>query len=384
MGEEIPVFDEWGMEVGKFIPAGSGCLDSIFLFIALVIAWTIGFLIYLFIKLIVKGFSAAKEGDWENALMYWLVPGLLAFFLVASMIGGVATAAAEQRQRQKAEEQRQQEVQQALEQLRQDPLSLVTVTNVKRQRQEDIRGSGSVHDNNIYVVFTVTNNWRGPVSFRVDERDIGERFSGDGSRKLSCWLASALEPFEKRRVACDDLSVRLDSSGRNLELREGYENPLKELCVRFELNVSRSDILWGETLPALRVCEEVPQQVYFPMGSQESAAHDLVAIQEAELLQHKEFDSRCGPTGGQPWCYEVDGIKYTVVNNWSRSVTLKPGYYYLQRGQYGTGGRQYWIELEPGQTKTLYQWLTWADECITVETDGLPDWRLCPLDYVNK
>lgn len=105
MDGEFNVFDEWGNYVGKFTPAGAGCADSIFLVIAMLILWTVGFLIFLFIKLIVKGFRAAKEGDWENALMYWLVPGLLAFFFMASLISGAAAVAAEERQ-QRIEEAR--------------------------------------------------------------------------------------------------------------------------------------------------------------------------------------------------------------------------------------------------------------------------------------
>ncbi len=377
MDGEFNVFDEWGNNVGKFTPAGSGFGNAILMIIAMLVLWTIGFLIYLFIRLIAKGYKAARKGDWENALMYWAVPGLLTFFLVASLIGGAVTVAAEERQRQKEEEQRQQEIQQGMEQLRQDLPSMVTVTSVRRMKQEDIQGPGSVHDNNIYAVFTVMNNWRGPIRFSVDERE-------DGSLKLSCLQPLALGPFEERQFACDDFSVRLDDSGRNLELREGYQSPLKELCARFELQVDRSDILWRETLPTLRVCEEVPQQIYFPMGSQENSAHELVTIQEAELLQHKEFDSRCAPTGDQSWCYEIDGIRYTVVNNWSRSVTLKPSWHYDRKGGYGSGGTTSWTDLEPGQTKTIYQFLTWARNCITVETVGLPDWKLCPLDYINR
>lgn len=378
MDGEFNVFDEWGNYVGKFTPTGSGFGDAILMVIAMIVLWTIGFLIFSFIKLIANGFKAAKKGDWENALMYWTVPGLLTFFLVASLIGGAVTVAAEERQRQEVEEQRQQEIQQAIEQLRQDLPSLVTVTGVRRMKLEDIQGPGSVHDNNIYVVFTVMNNWKGPIRFSVDERE-------DGLRKLSCWgQILALGPFEERQFACDDSSVRLDDSGRNLELREGYENLLKEICVNFKLGVDSSDILSGETLPTLRVCEGVPQQIYFPMGSQENVAHELITIQEAELLQHKEFDSRCAPTGDQSWCYEIDGIRYTVINNWSRSVTLKPGWHYDRKGGYGSGGTTYWTDLEPGQTKTIYQFLTWARDCITVETVGLPDWKLCPLDYINK
>ena len=39
MGEEIPVFDAWGNEVGKFIPSGGGFGNAIITIIALAFAW---------------------------------------------------------------------------------------------------------------------------------------------------------------------------------------------------------------------------------------------------------------------------------------------------------------------------------------------------------
>jgi len=180
MGEEIPVFDEWGVEVGKFIPTGSGCLDSIFLFIALVIAWTIGFLIYLFIKLIVKGFRAAKEGDWEGAIGYWLVPGLLTFFLLASLISGAVNVAAEQHQRQK----------EGIE----VPKSLITFVRVGKGK--DIT---SVVDTGYYVV---TNNST-HLRLTLFSPDCGGK-GGEWDEEEQMVLLGEIKPGESKELKCDE------------------------------------------------------------------------------------------------------------------------------------------------------------------------------------
>lgn len=86
MFSELDVFDEWGNYVGRFTPSGSGAFDGLILFVALLFLWTIGFLIYLIIRLFVKGAQAAKEGDTRKAALYLAIPILI--ILAFAFLGG--------------------------------------------------------------------------------------------------------------------------------------------------------------------------------------------------------------------------------------------------------------------------------------------------------
>ncbi len=70
MSDRFDVFDSFGNFIGEFVPSGSddGCWASLFSLFLVIILWTVGFLIYLLIWLIVGGFKAASKGDWGKAL----------------------------------------------------------------------------------------------------------------------------------------------------------------------------------------------------------------------------------------------------------------------------------------------------------------------------
>ena len=71
MNEQFSVFDEWGNKVGEFIPTGGGLGDTVIMIFVLILAWVFGFVIYLFIKLIIKGFEAISDERWDEAVAYW-------------------------------------------------------------------------------------------------------------------------------------------------------------------------------------------------------------------------------------------------------------------------------------------------------------------------
>lgn len=95
MSGEFDVFDEWGSYVGKFTPAGGGW-DGCLFAIAMLFLWTVGFLVYLLVKLVVQGFRAAGRKEWDKAAAYWAVPGLIVVWYVLGLASTAATQAAEQ------------------------------------------------------------------------------------------------------------------------------------------------------------------------------------------------------------------------------------------------------------------------------------------------
>lgn len=117
---DFNVFDEWGNYVGRFTPSGKGTADSIIMFFAVIILWTIGFLVYLFIKLVVEGFRAAAEGNWGKAVLNWAIPVLL-------LVGPVFVSTVEARTKQVAQENREAEIQWAT----QNPLQAIEFIRVR-------------------------------------------------------------------------------------------------------------------------------------------------------------------------------------------------------------------------------------------------------------
>lgn len=102
------VFDDWGNKVGEFIPSGEdgaglfGCLFIVVLFV-------VGLPLYFLGWLIDKGFAAAKEGNKEEALLYWALPITLVVCLGCVLLNNEANAAAQRQQVLLAEQQQQQE-----------------------------------------------------------------------------------------------------------------------------------------------------------------------------------------------------------------------------------------------------------------------------------
>jgi len=106
MSGEFDVFDEWGSYVGKFTPAGGGW-DGCLFAIAMLILWTVGFLVYLLVRLVVQGFRAAGRKEWDKAVEYWAIPGLVVGVFFLALASSAATQAAEERERQLYQEARQ-------------------------------------------------------------------------------------------------------------------------------------------------------------------------------------------------------------------------------------------------------------------------------------
>jgi len=155
MSGEFDVFDEWGSYVGKFTPAGGGW-DGCFFAIAMLILWTIGFLVYLLVRLVVQGFRAAGRREWDKAAAYWAIPGLIAFVFVAMMVSGVVTGVAQESERQ-ALEQQQQEQQQEFDLLVREG-RLLEITRVRNEIPlgEGV-GCGSSCSGFVYGEYEITN-----------------------------------------------------------------------------------------------------------------------------------------------------------------------------------------------------------------------------------
>lgn len=226
MDGEFNVFDEWGNYVGKFTPAGSGFGDAIFMMIAMIILWTIGFLIYLFIKLIVNGFKAAKEEDWGRAIGYWVVPGLLIFFFAVSLIGGAANAAAEERQQQQQQQAKESEVQWAL----QNKDEAVTLTKI-RGGMSWIENCNSLCKDNVFGEYKFTNNLQLNTLFVTTPHRI------DNGPTCKWRWAYRLEAKVKPGQSITFYCVERDWRGREdacIEVREVREGKLiDKICIRF-------------------------------------------------------------------------------------------------------------------------------------------------------
>ncbi len=85
------VFDEWGNFVEKFTPAGGGgCLFGI----ALLLLLAAGFVVYVYIKMVVMGFVALSKGKWGEVMVNWLFPGLFTLMFALGIVCSVAKAVA--------------------------------------------------------------------------------------------------------------------------------------------------------------------------------------------------------------------------------------------------------------------------------------------------
>lgn len=93
MNDRFNVFDSWGNYVGEFVPVGSGLLDSLILFVIMIILWTVGFLIYILVVLVVRGFRAARDGKWGKAFLQLLVPVLVVVIPVTVVMNNSADKA---------------------------------------------------------------------------------------------------------------------------------------------------------------------------------------------------------------------------------------------------------------------------------------------------
>ncbi|HLE49947.1 MAG TPA: hypothetical protein VI791_02305 [Patescibacteria group bacterium] len=122
---DFDVFDEWGSFVGTFTPAGGGfgCLFGI----AILILLAAGFVVYMLIKMVVMGFVALSKGKWGEAVMYWLVPGLLALVFTLQIIGSVAITVAQQRRAEESDRAYETEYRWALD----HPSMILSFTRVK-------------------------------------------------------------------------------------------------------------------------------------------------------------------------------------------------------------------------------------------------------------
>ena len=77
MSSEFNVFDEWGNKVGEYTPTGGSGVDGLIMIVAMIFFWTIGFAVYTFVRLTMKGLEALTRREYLNAFKYLLVPGFV-------------------------------------------------------------------------------------------------------------------------------------------------------------------------------------------------------------------------------------------------------------------------------------------------------------------
>lgn len=80
------VVDEWGQKVGEFIPEGEGIGNAIFFLLAILVLWTVGFLVYVVYKSTKEGFKFASQGEWKKATISWSVLGIPTFLLILAAV----------------------------------------------------------------------------------------------------------------------------------------------------------------------------------------------------------------------------------------------------------------------------------------------------------
>jgi hypothetical protein len=255
------------------------------------------------------------------------------------------------------EQLRDQQYQQQVELLSRNLSSAFTITT-KRVPQNR---TGESFAERIDIEFTVTNKSKTRVRIFIEAEGV-----------LTCYFASdLLEPSESKTYRCEDLTVQFkDNSNRSegLVVTSNYSRPAQELCLKVIL-ADGSGTELGST------CEDIPQEVYFPLASQEESIHNLIQMRDVALLTGSQID----PEGcenpvwwewpSSEWCSGIQEMRFTVVNGWTEPVILL------------LGGLE---TLEPGQKMSFQKGFDEETKnCFTVETEGLASWKMCPLDYVN-
>lgn len=82
MSGEINVFDEWGNYMGKFQPAGGGCLEFVGMLAAYAFLAAIIFLFFL----VKGGVQAIARKNWSKAILYLLAPTILLVMLLTKLL----------------------------------------------------------------------------------------------------------------------------------------------------------------------------------------------------------------------------------------------------------------------------------------------------------
>jgi len=192
------VFDDWGNKVGEFIPSGEdgaglfGCLFIVVLFV-------VGLPLYFLGWLIDKGFAAAKEGNKEEALLYWALPITLVVCLGGILLNSAASEAAQKQQFQQQQEEELRATQAEatrIVQLKEELPSLVQIGNAHREKCGDVIESAWCGDpDGTVIVFTVTNNYNRSISLDRLSR-IYLLTPGESGLKHFTELWDALTPAE--------------------------------------------------------------------------------------------------------------------------------------------------------------------------------------------
>jgi len=247
MNGELDVFDEWGSYLGRLIPAGGGCTNSILLVIALIIMWTIGFTFYLIFKLttgIIKELLKTRAGRITLVVVPTII-AILATGLILLIV--ISFGVKEAQAREKAEDQTR-SIAEWIE-----SFALVEFSGNARR----IGCAGSSWDcPGVKLELEITHNWSDPVVVLSVEPE-----------RVFCNLdQSVVNPGPAFVLMCTDNSTHYLGSGvvvPNDPKRPGLV--ISSVCIT--VSPARQgeigELVPESSLPVRKICMQIPIQTFW-------------------------------------------------------------------------------------------------------------------------
>ena len=224
------VFDEWGNYVGRFTPSG-GILQGLLGVLVLIIAWSVGILVYSFFRLVVRGFQSAIAGEWVSALGYWSGPMIVSIIIGTLLLGGNVSALVAHNQQLKQDAQ----TTQAITQLEQNPPISVSASRGPCPN-DAVCSWGNVGP---YVVINVENSWSGSVTVHPTDLSGPTCFLLPDSEALPIEMSAG----SKSTFYCADFYTDLSK--------------VDNICLTFEYNISSNDPMHIYH-PSVNICRNLP------------------------------------------------------------------------------------------------------------------------------
>lgn len=248
MNGDFDVFDEWGGYLGRFIPAGGGCANSIILVIALLIMWTIGFAFYLIFKLttgIIKELLKTRAGK----ITLVVVPTIAALLSVGLILLTVISSGVREAQAREKAEAQTRSIEGWIE-------SFALVEFSGRARRIGCAGS-SWDCPGVKLELELTGNWSDPIVVNSVEPE-----------KVLCNLdqQSVVNPGQAFVLMCTDSSTRYLGSG--VVVPQDPKRPglvINQVCITVSpaRQGAIAELVPEASIPVRKICMQVPMRTFW-------------------------------------------------------------------------------------------------------------------------
>jgi len=324
----------------------------------------------------------ATTGPTSGLSRLVVVIGVLTVLVIVWGIASASNAAQRQRQRRAdaavVYEQQQEDKRMKF---KEDPP--FTISNIKRISYKEIDEgvSGEFYSEEVYILFDVTNEW-----------DSGYLWGGPS--EMNCMPYERIEGGETLHYSCRDLSSEWDVETNSVVPKDSSGPILDEICLTFTLMFPEL------SPPALMVtkCAKVPAILTWTAGSEFEEAKASVTVEiigifeEAYVRPFSCWKGEHYKSEMEASCREPEVIAYRIENNWRGSVRVRWTTSDVRNykvpefldGCCTVIGPNAHINLLSGEGVDAVQRITDAQDCLEVFGDGLPPWKLCLLDYVDK